>query len=310
MKLLFMGTPDFAVPSLRALQASQHEIMSVVTATDKPCGRGLKIKPSPVKQVAKQLGLPVLQPTDLKDSKFIEDIQRLNAELFVVVAFRILPPEVFTLPPHGTINLHASYLPKYRGAAPINWAIINGEKETGVTIIQINEKVDTGEIVLQEKVPIGAEETAGELHDRLATIGAECLLRAVALIESGNVATIRQTEEGSRAPKLSRELCHIQWNQPAETIYNLVRGLCPVPGAYTNLRGKMIKLYRVRPAGHAPTSAAPGEIVRRGNRPGTLAVATGAGLLHIQELQPEGKRRMSAEDFLRGHPLKAGDRFE
>ncbi|RMD91528.1 MAG: methionyl-tRNA formyltransferase, partial [Calditrichaeota bacterium] len=205
MKIVFMGTPEFAIPSLKKLYESHHEIVGVVTAPDKPVGRGLKLQPPPVKKIAVQYGLPLTQPEDLRAPAFIDWLKQRKADIFVVVAFRILPPEVFTLPPKGTINLHSSLLPKYRGAAPINWAIINGEKETGVTTIYIEEKVDAGDIILQKKVQIGEDETAGELHDRLANLGAEILLKSLNLIEKDQAPRQKQSGEATRAPKITSE---------------------------------------------------------------------------------------------------------
>jgi methionyl-tRNA formyltransferase len=224
----------------------------------------------------------------------------------VFLAFRILPPEVFTMPRLGTINLHASLLPKYRGAAPINWAIINGERETGVTTFFIEEKVDTGAILLQRQVPIGPEETAGQLHDRLALVGAELLVETVNQIAEGKAVPVPQRGEPSRAPKIVREMCEIDWRKPAVQIHNLVRGLCPFPGAFTYLEGKLLKVYRtqvVKPFGHGKR---PGQVARVDRKGGIIHVATGEGVLALTEVQPEGRRRMSAEEFLQGHMLQPG----
>lgn len=309
MKTLFMGTPAFAVPSLTSIYESGHEVVGVVTVPDKRVGRGLKIKPSPVKQKALEFDLPLFQPVDLGDSEFIRGIRRLNPEVFVVVAFRILPPEVFELPPKGTINLHSSLLPKYRGAAPINWAIINGEKETGVTTILIQQKVDTGDIVLQKRVPLGDDETAGELHDKLANLGAELLLRSLNLMAAGNASPKIQTGEATKAPKLTKELGHINWHAPSEEIRNLIRGLNPYPGAYTFLNGKLLKLFRTELTNKSGNPSPPGKIIRVDPKSGLIEITTGSGNLQITELQPEGKRRMTATEYLKGYPLKAGDKF-
>lgn len=309
MKTLFMGTPAFAVPSLTSIYESGHEVVGVVTVPDKRVGRGLKIKPSPVKQKALEFNLPLFQPVDLGDSEFIRGIRRLNPEVFVVVAFRILPPEVFELPPKGTINLHSSLLPKYRGAAPINWAIINGEKETGVTTILIQQKVDTGDIVLQKKVPLGDDETAGELHDKLANLGAELLLRSLNLMAAGKASPKIQTGEATKAPKLTKELGHINWHAPGEEIRNLIRGLNPYPGAYTFLNGKLLKLFKTELINKSGNPSPPGEIIRVDPKSGLIEITTGSGNLQITELQPEGKRRMTATEYLKGYPLKAGDKF-
>lgn len=304
-----MGTPEFAVPSLKSLLESSHELVGVVTAPDKPVGRGLKIRPTPIKKAALEFNIPIFQPAELKDWEFINKIRSLEAHLFVVVAFRILPAEVFKLPPKGTINLHASLLPKYRGAAPINWAIINGEKETGVTTMYIQEKVDAGDIILQKKVEIGEEETAGELHDKLATWGAKLLLQTVDLIDENRAPRSHQKGEVTKAPKITRELGHIQWKKPASEIRNLIRGLCPSPGAYTCVDGKLMKIFRTKICDESRSPRSPGEIVAVKPKLGSIEVATGSGTLEILELQPEGKRRMLASEFLRGHALKVGDKF-
>lgn len=309
MRIVFMGTPEFALPSLQRLIESQHDVVAVVTAPDKPTGRGLRVRPTPVKQVATELGLPVLQPADLSDQQFISRLQGAGADLFCVVAFRILPKEVFAIPPAGTVNVHASLLPKYRGAAPIRWAIINGEGETGVTTIFIKEEVDAGDIILQESVQIGRDETAGELHDRLADLGGRLLVRTVDLIERGQAPRRLQTGEPTPAPKLTRDVQRVRWQESAETVRNLIRGLAPTPGAFSYLNGKMIKFYRTR-VSQQSTSAAPGEVVAADAREGVLTVATGSGCVHLLELQPEGKRRMSAAEFLRGHSIEPGMRFE
>lgn len=306
-----MGTPEFAVPSLNALTQSRHDVVAVVTAPDKPVGRGLKIQPSPIKKAALDLKIPILQPDDLQNKGFVESLKALGADLSVVVAFRILPPEVFNLPTFGTINLHASLLPKYRGAAPINWAIINGEEETGVTTIFIKERVDTGDIILQKRIEIGNDETAGELHDKLSCLGAELVVETVDLLETGQAPQIQQSGEVTKAPKLTKDLGRIQWAHPDEKIRNLIRGLSPSPGAYAYLKGKMIKVYRARTATLTPGSTArPGEVIQLDPGSGKITVAAGAGAIDLLELQPEGKRRMSSDEFLRGYKVNVGDRFE
>jgi methionyl-tRNA formyltransferase len=307
MKIVFMGTPDFAVPSLQGLVQSEHEVVAVVTAPDRPAGRGRRLRASPVKKVAQEMNLPLLQPDDLRDPEFLKQLKAVNADLFIVVAFRILPPEVFTIPPKGTVNLHASLLPKYRGAAPIHWAIIHGERETGVTTFFIEEKVDTGEIILQEKVAIGDEETAGELSERLADLGARVLLQTVRLIASGEVHRKKQKGAASKAPKITREMCRIDWSKTAVELHNFVRGLSPEPAAFCLFRGKEVKIYRTRPH-DARTNFGPGTVV--GVEEDQINVATGKGVISILELQLPGKRRMSAADFLRGNRLEVGDVFE
>ncbi|MDZ7318132.1 MAG: methionyl-tRNA formyltransferase [candidate division KSB1 bacterium] len=308
MKIIFWGTPEFAIPSLERLIGSHHELLAVVTGPDKPVGRGLKLSPTPVKQVAQQHGLPVLTPEKLSDPAFITELKKFPAELYVVVAFRILPVAVFTIPARGAINLHASLLPKYRGAAPINWVIINGEKETGVTTFFIEEKVDTGAWILQQKVSIGDDETAGELHDRLSQIGAEVLLETVNLIELGNPPRIPQQGEVTRAPKITREVCQIDWTKDATTIFNLIRGLSPFPRAFSFLQGQEIKICGSKIQSLTTTTPnRPGEIVALTKE--TIAVATGQGVLGITEIQPESKRRMSVAEFLRGNAVNVGDRL-
>jgi methionyl-tRNA formyltransferase len=309
MRIVFMGTPEFAVPSLHAIKKSSHELAGVVTAPDKPVGRGLKVQPSPVKQVALNFSVPTFQPNELNDPEFIAQVTELHADLFVVVAFRILPASVFGIPPKGTINLHASLLPKYRGAAPINWAIINGENETGVTTIFIQEKVDAGDLILQKRLAIGDEETAGELHDRLSTAGAELLRETIDLIAKGIAPRRQQTGEPTRAPKLTKELMQIDWQRPAARIKNLIRGLSPSPGAFTFLHGKILKILRARLAAVSELRGKPGEVIRVDLKTGQIVVASGVGDLEIIELQLEGKRSMSAKEFLLGHALKAGERL-
>ncbi len=304
-----MGTPEFAVPSLTTIFESVHELAGVVTVPDKPVGRGLKITPSPVKQKALDFNLPLYQPLDLKNYEFIQRIKDLKPDLFVVVAFRILPPDVFELPPKGTINLHSSLLPKYRGAAPINWAIINGEKETGVTTIMIQQKVDAGDIVLQKKAQITDDETAGELHDKLATLGATLLLESINLIASGSVSLKVQTGKVTKAPKLTRELGLINWEDSGGQVRNLIRGLNPHPGAYTFFNGRLLKLFRAQLVENSSTSSPPGVITRVDPKKGLIEIAAGSGKLHITELQPEGKRRMTATEYLKGYRLKAGEKF-
>ncbi len=307
MKIVFMGTPEFALPSLKALLNSRHAVVAVVTVPDKPAGRGKKLRPSAVKQAAIEAGLPIMQPALLKDEDFLRQLRGFDADLFVVVAFRILPPQVFTIPPLGTINLHASLLPKYRGAAPINWAIMNGEKTTGVTTFFIEEKVDTGQILLQRQVPIDGDMTAGELHDELAIVGAEVLMETIDGIDRGTLQPLSQQGEATLAPKLTPDLEQIDWSQSAVVIHNRIRGLSPIPGCYTYWGGKRLKLLRskmITESGRGKGMA--GEIIAA-EKDGLLQVQTGAGSLALLELQPEGKRPMSCAEFLRGYPLKVGE---
>lgn len=301
-----MGTPHFAIPSLDILLKNKYQIVSVVTAPDKPQGRGQRLAQSPVKEFSLARNLPLLQPTDLRDPSFVQALKDLQADLFVVVAFRILPKEVYSLPLKGAFNLHASLLPKYRGAAPINWAIINGEKETGVTTFFLQEKVDTGSIILQARVAIGPDETAGELHDKLAQVGAEIVLQTVRLIELDRVVPRPQDERlASQAPKIFKSDCRIPWNRTAVEVHNFVRGLSPTPGAWTMHGDTQLKLFRTRPEPALATVAPPGTVVRRSHD--TLIVQTGEGGVSVLELQQEGRRRMGVEEFLRGYRINEGD---
>lgn len=311
MKIVFMGTPEFAIPSLQSLVESSHQVVGVVTAPDRPTGRGLKIQPSPVKQCAIDYNLPVLQPENLKDEQFLKQLKSLDADLFTVVGFRILPEIVFSIPPKGTINLHASLLPAYRGAAPINWAIINGETETGVTIFFIEKNVDTGNLILQEKVAIEPEENAGMLHDKLMNIGAELLLEAVDSIESGDYIRSPQIGEVTLAPKLEKALCEINWQKESIQIHNLIRGLSPCPGAYSHLNGKNIKIFssRLFDSKILPETE-PGTIIELNQKAGFISVATGNGVLALTALQMEGKKCMCASEFLKGCHINVGDKFQ
>ena len=297
MKIIFMGTPDFSIPSLKALFESKHEVIAVVTAPDKQRGRGRKISYTPVKQFALENNLPVLQPEKLKNNQeFVEQLKGFNAELYVVVAFKILPVEVFAIPPNGSFNLHASLPPKFRGAAPIQWALINGETETGLTTFKLAEKVDTGNIYFQEKVEIFREDNFGTLHDRLSEIGAELVLRTVNLIEADKFELIRQDDSlASPAPKITKEVALIDWNKPANTIHNLIRGLSPIPGAYFVFRGKVIKIYRSEVIERDDLK--PFEIHQTKTE---LIIGCSYNALRILELQQEGKKRMGIEEFLRG----------
>jgi methionyl-tRNA formyltransferase len=278
-------------------------VVGVVTGPDKPAGRGLHLQPTPVKKLAASVGLPILQPEKLRDPRFIENLRAWEAEVFVVVAFRILPPEVFTIPPLGAVNIHAALLPQYRGAAPIQWAIINGEHETGVTTFLIEEKVDTGDMILQRKTAIGEFETAGELHDRLAVMGADLLVETLAQIAAGAVLRQPQVGQISLAPKITKEMATINWQKSAREIFNFVRGMNPVPGAFTIREGRNLKIFRTHVINDFSSGHAAGVVVRANERKGELVVQAGMGHLAIDELQIEGKRRVSAAEFLRGHPV-------
>lgn len=303
-----MGTPQFAIPSLDILLQSEHQVVGVVTGPDKPAGRGLKLSPSPVKRHVEPLGLDLWQPQNLRERAFMNWLQQKNADLYVIVAFRILPPEVFEIPPLGTINLHASLLPRFRGAAPINWAIIKGETKTGVTTFFIEKTVDTGNIIFQRSVKIGPDYTAGELHDRLAILGAELVAESVDAIAAGTAPRLSQQGEVTSAPKIAREICEIHWDADANSVHNLVRGLSPYPGAFTTLHGRLLKVYRTKLMRKSGQRKKPGQITRIDNK-GYIQVQTGNGIVAITELQPEGKRRMSVEEFLRGHALSTSDGF-
>jgi methionyl-tRNA formyltransferase len=297
MRIVFMGTPDFAVPSLEILLQNGCSVVGVMTVPDKPAGRGQSINESPVKIFARERNLLLLQPEDLRDPSLLAQLRALSPDLFVVVAFRILPPELYTIPPRGAFNLHASILPKYRGAAPINWAIIRGERETGVTTFFLEEKVDTGNLILQARLPIGENETAGELHDRLAAIGAEIVMHTVRLIERGSLTPQKQDESGATAaPKIFKDDCRIDWAKNARDVHNFIRGLSPRPGAFTVHRGVQWKIYRSQ-CREESSAGAPGSVGVG------LRVQCGRGSVEILELQQAGKRRMSGEEFLRGYTL-------
>jgi methionyl-tRNA formyltransferase len=300
MRIVFMGTPDFALPSLEILLKGGYEVAAAVTVPDKPAGRGQRLASSVIKQCAERHGVPVLQPLQLKDPAFIAQLTALAADVFVVVAFRILPVEVFSIPRLGAFNLHASLLPKYRGAAPINWAIIRGERETGVTTFFLKEAVDTGNIILQARTPVGPDTTAGELHDALAEIGAEIVLHTVRLIEAGKAVPREQESTfASPAPKIFKEHCRIDWTRPAREVHNFVRGLSPRPCAHTYDGATMLKIYRTKiVSGTDAPGLAPGAAAAGGGR---LLVGTGDGPLEVLELQQEGKKRLTAEEFLRGY---------
>ena len=301
-----MGTPEFAVPSLEILIRHYYPIQAVVTAPDKPRGRGQQLSHTPLKVFALKHNLDVLQPESLKDPSFVDRLKKLRPELMVVVAFRILPKEVFTIPSLGAFNLHASLLPKYRGAAPIHWAIINGEIETGVTTFLLKEKVDTGNVVLQGRIPIRPDDHAGTVHDRLAEVGAEIVLHTVRLIEQGKANPRAQDDTlATPAPKILKKDCEIFWNQPALSIHNRIRGLSPYPTAFTVHRGKMLKIYRSQLV-DAPAHGSPGDVeVSRTS----LHVATADKMLALVELQQEGRKKMHAEEFLRGYRFVEGDRL-
>jgi len=305
MRIVFMGTPAFAVASLDALIKSGCDIVGVVTAPDKPAGRGQKISQSAVKEYAVANGLKVLQPEKLRDQDFLDELKALQADLQVVVAFRMLPDIVWTMPIRGTVNLHASLLPQYRGAAPINWVLINNEKESGVTTFFLKHDIDTGNLLFTEKITLTGDETAGELHDRLMNKGAGLLVKTVKGIESGRYSEYPQSqlvdhEELKHAPKIFKENCLIDWNQPTDKIYNLIRGLSPIPTAYTLLNGKILKVYKAEKQETNP-DIQPGNFVTDNKT--YLSFATQDGLLNLVDVQLEGKKRMGIDEFLRGVKL-------
>ncbi len=303
LRIVFMGTPQFAVASLNALYQSDHEIVGVVTVADKPAGRGQQIRFSEVKQYALEHDLPVFQPEKLKDENFINALQSLQADLFVVVAFRMLPEVVWSMPPLGTINLHGSLLPAYRGAAPINRAIMNGESETGITTFFLQQEIDTGSIILQKSIAIEENETAGELHDRMMNTGAETLKETVDLIASEKADAVKQDvliAQGrtlKHAPKIFKEDMRIDWNRPVQEVHNHVRGLSPYPAAWTMLQEKVLKVFFGRME-LASTENIAGEMTT--DQKTFLRFACTNGWYYITDLQWEGKKRMSVEEFLRG----------
>ena len=308
LRIIFMGTPNFAVASLDALVKAGFHIVGVITAPDKPAGRGMKLTESAVKKYAFEKGLHILQPEKLKNPQFIEALRALQADLQIVVAFRMLPEIVWDMPPLGTVNLHGSLLPQYRGAAPIHWAVINGEKETGVTTFKLKHEIDTGDILLQKSFPIGDDETTGEVHDRMKEIGAAVLVETVKGLAAGNLQKIDQSSVVSselsvalkHAPKISTETCQIDWNKGVDSIHNLIRGLSPFPGALTILDGKILKVYRSKKETTTHTDS-PGKVMSDGKT--FLKFACTDGYIHILDMQSEGKKRMLREDFLRGYRL-------
>lgn len=306
MRIIFMGTPGFAVPALEILVKNGYDVAAVVTSTDKLGGRGgSQVLEPAVKKSAKALGLPVLQPKNLKAPEFIQQLEALRPDLQVVVAFRMLPETVWALPRIGTINLHGSLLPKYRGAAPINWAIIEGERETGVTTFFLQHEIDTGDMLMQRKMDIGENETAGEVHDRMMQIGAEVVLESVKLIESGNYTLQSQSQEAAtKAPKIFTETCRIDFAQTTDRVHNFIRGLSPYPAAWTMLDGKVLKILRTQK-----------EITAHREAPGTLLTdhrkmmkyATPDGFVQVLELQLEGRKRMDVAAFLNGYRIGGGE---
>ncbi|MGR3810764.1 methionyl-tRNA formyltransferase [Jiulongibacter sp. NS-SX5] len=308
MRIIFMGTPDFAVESLKTLVENNCDVVAVITAPDKPAGRGQKLRETPVKKYAVSQNIPVLQPPKLRNPEFLEELKSFNADLQVVVAFRMLPEVVWDMPTKGTFNLHGSLLPQYRGAAPINWAIINGEKETGVTTFFIEKEIDTGHIMFKETLPIHEDMDAGELHDQMMVLGANLVLKTVRAIEEDNYPQIPQnelfesSEELKPAPKIHKETCEIDWSKNTQDIYNFIRGLSPYPAAWTSLNGLTLKVFKAEKTEEHFDDAIlkePTQIATDGKN--YLAYKTADGWLKITELQLQGKRRMAVADFLRGY---------
>lgn len=302
LRIVFMGTPEFAVASLDALVHSRHQVVGVVTVADKPAGRGRQVQMSAVKNYAVEHQLPVAQPEKLRDPEFLSQLKTWNADLFVVVAFRMLPEVVWSMPPLGTINLHGSLLPKYRGAAPINWAVINGEKETGVTTFFLQHEIDTGKVIQRATLPIGPNDTAGELHDRMMAIGAVTLKETVDMIADGRAEAVAQDilqnkgESVCHAPKIFKDDCKIDWTKSCDEIHNFIRGLSPYPAAWTMLGDKSLKIFSGEKI--QGSADAPGSFFT--DQKSQLKFACADGWYAIKELQFEGKKRMSVEEFLRG----------
>lgn len=300
-----MGTPEFAVASLDALVKARCNIVGVITAPDKPAGRGMQLQQSAVKQYAVANQLHILQPEKLKNPDFLAELKSLQADLQIVVAFRMLPEVVWNMPPMGSVNLHGSLLPNYRGAAPINWAVINGEKETGVTTFKLKHEIDTGDILLQESFPITETDNAGDVHDKMKEIGAQLLVKTVQGLAAGSLTETPQSKIGNlqseiqqHAPKIYTETCQINWNKPVNEVYNLIRGLAPYPAAFTFLQGKKLKIYKAQKMLQAPEKA-PGEFTT--DEKSFLQFACTDGSISLLELQLEGKKRMPITDFLRGY---------
>ena len=312
MKIVFMGTPDFAQKSLEALYNAGHEILAVVTNIDKPKGRGMKLVESPVKEYAKSKNLTIFQPEKVrKNIEFIEQIKKLEPDVICVVAYgKILPSEILEIPKLGCINVHASLLPKYRGAAPIQWAVLNGDKTTGVTTMYMDVGMDTGDMILKQEVEIGENETTGELWDRLSIIGADLLVKTLDQIEKGTAPRIKQSDDFTMAPMLNKEISKIDWQEKtAKQIKNLVRGLNPIMGAYSYLNGKKIKFWKVEVEEDTNSNQENGTVIKANDKDG-LYIKAKDGILKIIEIQGENAKRMNANDFLRGNKIEIGQKFE
>ena len=312
MKIVFMGTPDFAQKSLEALYNARHEILAVVTNIDKPKGRGMKLVESPVKEYAKSKNLTIFQPEKVrKNIEFIEQIKKLKPDVICVVAYgKILPSEILEIPKLGCINVHASLLPKYRGAAPIQWAVLNGDKTTGVTTMYMDVGMDTGDMILKQEVEIGENETTGELWDRLSIIGADLLVKTLKQIEKGTAPRIKQSDDFTMAPMLNKEISKIDWQEKtAKQIKNLVRGLNPIMGAYSYLNGKKIKFWKVEVEEDTNSNQENGTVIKANDKDG-LYIKAKDGILKIIEIQGENAKRMNANDLLRGNKIEIGQKFE
>ena len=304
LRIVFMGTPDFAVPTLKRLVEEGLQVVAVITAPDKPAGRGMQLQSSAVKQYAVQVGLPVLQPEKLRDPLFLDKLTALKADLQIVVAFRMLPELVWNMPPMGTLNLHASLLPEYRGAAPINWAVINGEKLTGVTTFKLVHEIDTGNILLQKELVIGDEEDAGSVHDRMQELGAELVLETIKGLAAGTLSGRAQQDRDTLkpAPKIFKETCRINFNKPVSAVFNLIRGLAPFPAAFTELDGKVLKVYKA----HVEPSNEVGEPgIMKTDGSSFLKFSCQDGYIVLDQIQLAGKKKMLTTDFLRGYRFES-----
>ena len=297
MKIIFWGTPEFSIPSLDKIYSSSHEVLAVVTSTDKEQGRGMKLQQSAVKTYALDRDIPVLQPDNFHSADFLTDLNSFGADIFVIVAFKILPESIFNFPPKGSFNLHGSLLPKYRGAAPIQWALINGDKETGVTTFKLEAKVDTGNVYIKKSIKILFYDNFGTLHDKMSVLGSEAVIETLEIIEEDNFTLSSQDNTlATSAPKITKDFCKINWSNSAESFYNLIRGLSPFPGAFFHHKDNLIKIYSAIPANEH--NLASGAIKQFGSQ---LFIGCGGGTLEILELQREGKKKMSINEFLRGY---------
>ena len=310
MRVIFMGTPDFAVGTLQALLQSEHEVVAVVTQPDKPKGRGKAMQFTPVKEVAAEAGIPVLQPKKVREEAVVEELRSYHPDVIVVVAFgQLIPKSILEMPKYGCVNVHASLLPKYRGAAPIQWAVIDGEEKSGVTTMQMDEGLDTGDMLLTEEVTLDPEETGGSLFDKLSQVGAQLLLKTLDALENAAVTPQKQPAESTTAyaDMLNKKMGEIDWSQSAVQIERLVRGLNPWPSAYTHLAGKTLKIWKAAVRPSREQKKEPGSVILEDKK--HFGIQTGDGVLEILELQLEGKKRMTADAFLRGYQLENGTKL-